>query len=103
MRRQEPVFGDSLQVSSGAASLAAHDVSLPALPAIMASPPHLGRRTAAGNATGRPAGQQHSAPRQDRFPSQTDQPAMPSAMMGSIGHPPGQMATTARASRTAAA
>jgi hypothetical protein len=47
--------------------------------------------------------QQQSAPRQDRFPSQADHPAMPSAMMGSIGHPPGQMATTARASRTAAA
>jgi hypothetical protein len=28
---------------------------------------------------------------------------MPNAMMGSIGHPAGQMATTARASRTAAA
>jgi hypothetical protein len=45
-----------------------------------------------------PFGQQHSAPRQDRFPSQTDHPAMPSAMIGSIGQPPGQTATTTRAS-----
>src|SRR5215475_1100759 len=48
-------------------------------------------------------GQQQSAPRQDRFPSQTDHPAMPSAMTGSIGQLPGQMATTTRASRTPAA
>jgi len=41
-----------------------------------------------------PFGQQQFAPRQDWFPSQTDQAAMPRAMMRSIGQPPGHMATS---------
>jgi hypothetical protein len=53
--------------------------------------------------TSKRSGQQQSAPRQDRFPSQTDHPAMPSAMIGSIGQPPGQTATTTKATRTPAA
>jgi hypothetical protein len=33
-----------------------------------------------------PSGRQDPAPRHERFPSQTDQAAMRSAMIGSIGH-----------------
>ena len=47
--------------------------------------------------------QQQSAPCQVRQPAHADQPAMPRAMTGSTGQPPGHAATTARPPSTAAA